>query len=221
MSEQFRKPLVWVGASLLILLITSGAASAQNTILLSPGTGTIRTGDGFSLGTTFTVGANDETVTDLGVWDGPNGNNGSIGDGLITSIPVGLFDSAGTLIANVTVPFGTTGTLLNGFRYSPITPVNLLSGNTYTLAAYYTAQDADVLHDQGGAPSTSADFNNYLAAFTGSNTVGSLSFPTGHTNGTAYVGPNFEYTSTAVPEPATLPLVISGLSVLGVFRRRR
>jgi hypothetical protein len=207
---------------MLVFLAAAGGALGQNTLLLSAGTGNIRTGDGFSLGTTFTVGAANEFVLALGVFDGPNGMNGSIGDGLQSSTPVGLFDSSGTLLASTTIPSGTTATLLNGFRYLPITPVNLLSGNTYTLAAYYSSSDPDVLHDQGGSPSTSSDFTNYLGAFTGSNTVGSLSFPTGHTNGTAYVGPNFQYSST-VPEPMTSLMVLSGLSVLAarVLRRRR
>jgi hypothetical protein len=211
-----------MAACAVIFLFVGGVAWGQNTLLLNAGTGNIRTGDGFSLGTTFTVGSTNEFVLALGVWDAPNGVNGSIGDGLQSGIPVGLFDSGGNLLASMTIPSGTTATLLNGFRYVPITPVDLLAGNTYTLAAYYSSSDADNLHDQGGAPSTSSDFTNYLGAFTGSNTVGSLSFPTGHTNGTAYVGPNFEYSS--VPEPMTSLMMLSGLAVLAartLGRRRR
>jgi hypothetical protein len=222
MSEYFvlTRRCVFAAASLLMFLIAGGVASGQNALLLDAGSGNIRTGNGFSLGTTFTVGSNNETVFDLGVWDGPNGDAGSVGDGLQSSIPVGLFDSGGTLIASTTIPSGTTATLINGFRYVAIAPINLLSGDTYTLAAYYSSSDTDILHDQGGAPSTSPDFNNYLAAFTGSNTVGSLSFPTGHTNGTAYVGPNFEYTAT-VPEPSTIALLIGGgAGLIGLVRRR-
>jgi PEP-CTERM motif-containing protein len=222
MSEQFvRKSFrVWMAASLLIFFIAAGVASGQSTLLLSAGTGGIRTGDGFSLGTTFTVGSTNEFVLDLGVWDGPNSMSGSVGDGLQSSIPVGLFDSSGTLLTSIAVPSGTSATLLNGFRYVPITPIDLIAGQTYTLAAYYSSSDLDILHDQGGSPSTSSDFNSYLGAFTGSNTVGSLSFPTGHTNGTAYVGPNFEYAAT-VPEPSTLLLMLSGLSVLAAKALRR
>jgi len=210
-----------MAACLLIFLFAAGVASGQNTLLLDAGTGNIRTGDGFSLGTTFTVGSTNEFVLALGVWDGANGMNGSVGDGLQSSIPVGLFDSAGTLLASITIPSGTTATLLNGFRYVPIAPIDLLAGDTYTLAAYYSSSALDVLHDQGGSPSTSSDFNSYLGSFTGSNTVGSLSFPTGHTNGTAYVGPNFEYSN--VPEPTTSLLMLSGLSVLAAraLRYRR
>jgi hypothetical protein len=126
------------------------------------------------------------------------------------------------LLATATIPSGTTATLLNGFRYLPIAPVDLLAGNTYTLAAYYSSSDLDNLHDQGGSPSTSSDFNSYLGAFTGRNDVGSLSFPTGHTNGTAYVGPNFEY-SSSVPEPMTSLMMLSGLSLLAakLLGRRR
>src|SRR3984893_14870696 len=215
MSEYFMRKSspVWMAACLLIFLVAGGVASGQNTLLLNAGTGNLRTGDGFSLGTTFTVGSTNEFVLDLGVWDGANGVNGSIGDGLQSSIPVGLFDSVGNLLASATIPSGTTATLLHGFRYVAIAPVNLLAGNTYTLAAYYSSSDPDVLHDQGGSPSTSSDFTNYLGAFTGRNDVGSLSFPTGHTNGTAYVGPNFQYSST-VPEPMTSLMVLSGLSVV-------
>ncbi|HWY52014.1 MAG TPA: PEP-CTERM sorting domain-containing protein [Chthoniobacterales bacterium] len=223
MSEHFvrKGSPVWMASCLVIFLIAAGVASGQNTLLLNAGSGNIRTGDGFSLGTTFTVGSTNEFVFALGVWDGPNGGNGMIGDGLQSSIPVGLFDSSGTLLVSITIPSGTSATLLNGFRYMPIAPIDLLSGDTYTLAAYYSMSDSDVLHDQGGSPTTSSDFNNYLGAFTGSNMVGSLSFPTGHTNGTAYVGPNFRY--TGVPEPATSLLMLSGLSVLAAraLRYRR
>jgi len=221
MSEHFvrKSSRVWITASLFIFLIAAGVASAQNTLLLDAGTGGIRTGDGFSLGTTFTVGSTNEFVLALGVWDGANGMNGSIGDGLQSSIPVGIFDSSGTLLTSITIPSGTSATLFNGFRYVPITPLDLIAGQTYTLAAYYSSSDLDILHDQGGSPSTSSDFNTYLGAFTGSNTVGSLSFPTGHTGGTAYVGPNFQY--SAVPEPATSLLMLSGFSLLAAKRIRR
>src|ERR1700730_11060253 len=215
MSEYFMRKSspVWMAACLLIFLFAAGVASGQNTLLLDAGTGNIRTVGGFSFWRTFRVGFTNEFVLALGVWDGANGMNGSVGDGLQSSIPVGLFDSSGTLLASTTIPSGTTATLLNGFRYVSIAPVNLLSGNTYTLAAYYSSSDPDILHDQGGSPSTSSDFTNYLGAFTGRNDVGSLSFPTGHTNGTAYVGPNFQYSST-VPEPMTSLMVLSGLSVV-------
>ena len=209
-----------VVTGILMFLVAGNLAAVQPTspLLLSSGTGTVRTGDGFSLGTTFTVGSADQTILDLGVFDGANPPGGSVGDGLLSSIPVGLFDSAGNLIASATVPSGTGATLLNGFRYVSITPISLTSGNTYTLAAYYSSSDADTLLDQGGSPSTSTAFQNYLAAFTGSNSVGSLSFPTGHTNGVAYVGPNLEF---AVPEPAASLMTLGGLCLFGIRSARR
>jgi len=177
--------LVLLGA---VLLASQGLAA---TFVVAPDSGSLRTGDGFTLGSSFTVGSSNALVTSLGAWD-----NGS--DGLNFAKPVAIWDSSGNMIASATVGSGTAGTLVGEFRYASIPPVTLTAGQQYTVGVYYSATDPDQLHDHTGAPTMSSDFTGYVATFTGSNTVGSISKPTGGTTGAAYIGPSFQY---VVPEP--------------------
>jgi hypothetical protein len=178
-------------------------------LVVAPDSGSLRTGDGFTLGTAFTVGSSSAKVTSLGAWD-----NGS--DGLSFAKPVAIWDSGGTMIASATVPAGTAGTLVGEFRYTSITPVTLTAGQQYTAGVYYSAADTDSLHDHTGTPTMSSDFTGYVAVFTGSNTVGSISRPTGGATGAEYIGPSFQY---AVPEPASIGTMLLAGSLL-VLRRR-
>jgi hypothetical protein len=76
---------------------------------------------GGTLGYAFTV-TSPIRVTNLGVWD-----YGGNGDGLL---------EPGTQLIQTTIPAGTSGTLVDGYRYVPIAPVILAPGN-YTIGAYY------------------------------------------------------------------------------------
>src|SRR5579871_6817262 len=88
---------------LLCLAAVVPAAPAQ-VLISNPGTASLRTGDGFTLGVSFNVGATSEVVTALGVWVGSNT--------LAAGIPVGIWDgSTNLMIASATVPAGTSATL--------------------------------------------------------------------------------------------------------------
>ncbi|HEY4285434.1 MAG TPA: LamG-like jellyroll fold domain-containing protein, partial [Chthoniobacterales bacterium] len=183
--------------------IVGAPSIAPLPLVITAGSAALRAGDGFTLGTRFTVGSQNETVSAVGAWDGPN-SGGSIGDGLQASKPVAIWDSSGNVVASATVPAGTGGLLVGQFRYVAISPVTLLANQQYILGAYYSSGDPDQLRDQAGGPTMSADFNSYVAAFTGSNTVGSISEPNGFAGGTAYVGPSFLYGGSCDRPPSNM-----------------
>jgi hypothetical protein len=203
----FRTSLLSLAASALL----ASPATAQ-TFVVSPGTGTLRTGSNFTLGSSFTVGNTPVSVFSLGVWD-------SNSDGLAFAKPVGLWDSIGNLVASANVPAGTSGTLVGEFRYTPITPVILSANTSYTVGAFYATSDTDQLHDHIGGtnPTMSSDFNTYAARF---DSATGFSDPTGGASGPAYVGPSFQY-ATVVPEPTSLLLAATGAALLTLRRRRK
>ncbi len=199
----FHVGIIWVLSTALGLSAAGRVAAGPIALFTSPGSGALRTGDGFTLGSKFTVGSNNAIVSSLGVFD-------STGVALAAATPVDIWDSVGSVVAAATVPQGTAD--LNQFAYVSISPVTLLAGHSYTLGAYYSSSaDPAQLRDHSSTPGTSPDFNSYLAAFTGSNTVGSISDPTGTTSGVAYIGPDFLY---VVPEPSTLLLLASGFLLI-------
>ncbi|MCA9734354.1 MAG: T9SS type A sorting domain-containing protein [Deferribacteres bacterium] len=83
-----------------------------------------------TFGWSFTVGAGDVVVSALGIYDSGE-------DGLFTSHEVGIWTSAGVLVASISIPSGTSATLISGCRYVNITPVTLQAGQTYVIGAYY------------------------------------------------------------------------------------
>jgi hypothetical protein len=64
-------------------------------------------------------------VTDLGVWDG---NGGGLADSHIVTI----WTSTGTFVTSGTVLVGTSGTLVDDFRYVSIAPTLLAAGNYWS-----------------------------------------------------------------------------------------
>src|SRR5438874_1416126 len=68
-----------------------------------------------TLGWAFTLGSS-TLVTQIGIWDGPNGGTGTPGDGLAQSHTVTIWTSGGIQRAQVIVP-SSTGPETNNFRY--------------------------------------------------------------------------------------------------------
>jgi Domain of unknown function (DUF4082)/VPDSG-CTERM motif len=166
-----------------------------------------------TLGYSFTLSST-VTVTNLGLWDFLN-------DGLAQSHAVSIWTSTGTQLIQATIPAGTGGTLIDGFRYFSIAPLTLTAG-TYTIAEFNVnagrAGDGILIGDSvTGAPGISYGGNRSEFGFT---------FPSGDPfvlpNG-GYFGPNFEFT-TGAPTPdsgstvSLLGCALLGLAALHGFR---
>ena len=162
-------------------------------------------------GYSFTALA-DLTATDLGIFD-LNLGTLVIGDGLLEPHLVGLWKADGTLLSSVIVPPGGAGTLVGGFRYAPIAPISLQSGETYVVAAHYasgTIGDAYTL--TGFATFT---WDPLIAPVDGRRFDNGFGFPTVNLRD-FFAGPNVIVTSA--PEPGTL--VLLGLGFAGAVSRR-
>lgn len=210
-----------IGSRVLLFLILAAwcaplAAKAQNPGLVSyTGGSTFATfqADGDTVGWAFSLNQS-ITVSQLGF------NDVTPADPLTVAHLVGLWDSAGNLLASIMIQPGSN--LINGFRYEAIAPIVLAAGQTYILGAFYAADNTTADGYVTGA--TSATFDpvlNFLGprrdpdgAQTG------LVFPSVVSAGNGRFGPNMLF--TVVPEPATYALLGAGLTIVGIrFRRRR
>jgi Domain of unknown function (DUF4082) len=202
---------------LAIAILTASLASAAN-LYSDAGGGNDRTGDGFSLGSEFTVSASGLTVIALGIYD-------FTGNALITDHEVGLWDlTAGDVLprADVTVAAGTSNGGVPGFLFVALgSGVALTNGDTYILGAYYpTGSSTDRLLDccQGAAPTMDPAFTAQHGVYSTSAAVGSLSEPT-NIVAHAYVGPNLQF--QPAPEPGTAALTFMAVAALSAYSFRR
>lgn len=109
-----------------------------------------------TVGGRWGIGANPLTVTALGYEDQGR-------DGLNLDHQVGIWDSTGAMVASVTVPAGTGGTLDGAWRYVSLTPpVVLAAGASYWMGAQVFGSDGDGWSDSGG--STAAPFGTTCCA---------------------------------------------------------
>jgi PEP-CTERM motif len=152
-------------------------------------------------------------VTDLGFFDA----SGSAG--LSNSHPVGIWNSGGVLLGSATVPAGTTGTLLDGFRFVSVTPFTLGAGD-YTIGAYGSQTSSDQFEWGLSGSSSVAGLSMGNAVISGYGPT-ALTLPTTveAVVDQAYFGPDFMVASpAAVPEPPTANILAIMLGLAGFFR---
>ena len=205
------KKLLLLAASA-ALLAASAAQAASPAITIDNLTGQALANPPFTLGWSFTTNS-DVTVDQLGLFDDSQ-------DGLTNRFELGLWDDAGALLTSAFLGSGTSGTLINQFRYVDVADVVLARGRKFYIGAYY--QDgADALIFPGVAQNfATASYINF-----GESTFefgGSLARPTlTNSSSPGYFGPNFIGTGGVVPEPATWALMIGGFGLAGAGLRRR
>lgn len=129
-------------------------------------------------------------VTDLGVWDwmarfGPDT------PGLNESHLVTIWDSAGNAVAQATVPAGTNNTLVDVFRYTPLTAPVLLQPGTYTIGAYYSGTSGADPAAFFADPIVTSPYLSYDNSMLWFGDGPPDSFAPGESQG--YFGPNFQF----------------------------
>jgi hypothetical protein len=141
-------------------------------------------------------------VTALGVYD-------DSADGLSIAHDVGIFRvSDQSLVASLTIPSGTGGSLIDGFRYYTLgSGLGLVAGEQYVIAMTMPAGNSDLQFVITNPPTTAPEITYVDSRFGGGST---LAFPT--VTG-LYVpgmfGPNFLFTdAAAVPEPSSIALAV-------------
>jgi hypothetical protein len=208
------------------LVLASGCASgttAYTILVTEPGN---QASSNITLGLDFDVNLPID-VTALGVFD-------SLGDGLIGTLSVAIFDRNTQLIVGPTLSFtGSGDTLVGATRFRSITPLMLLPGN-YTVGSwgYGSGADPNGCSFCGNQFTLSTeDTGGGLITFVGSGRTSPYSPPPGG----AYpiyptnIGPsnvwhagNFQFTGiSAIPEPGTLGMFgLGGATLLGLIKLR-
>ncbi|MEX0676189.1 MAG: PEP-CTERM sorting domain-containing protein, partial [Pirellulales bacterium] len=159
------------------------------------------------------------SITSLGFFDRDD-------DGLNVAHQVGIWDSDQNLIGSTVIPSGTSASLVNGFRYVSVAPINLASGQNYIIAATQPSPSDNeiwitVAHDFSVDPNLSYEAQRFIQ---GIGLGASLTFPTNQfvpSGDVRNFGPNFQF--NVVPEPSSFVLAIGvglGLLFAGLWRSR-
>jgi len=192
---------------LIAALLCSVAAFADTAAIVPTGVSSGLDSRNFTTGWAFSL-SNSISVTALGYFDAD-------ADGLLSNHNVGIFTSGGTLLVSAIVPNGVAGTLNGGYRYIGISPFALGAGSYVIGGLSIDSNDpivyaASAFNPAAGITLDATDlftFNDVLA------------FPDQH--GNTYANPNFQFTSSAVPEPAVFSLMSLGLAGLGLLKLRQ
>lgn len=164
-----------------------------------------------SLGYRFTANS-DVSVSALGYYD-PGGVS------LTATHEVGIFSSAGTLLASATV--SNAGFVLDDFRYANLgSALSLTGGLDYYIAG--TTLGADLWVYQASNIVTDPAIS-YVASYFVSSTGGVLAFPANLASAREYMTVNFliDGQPAAVPEPSTWALAcVAMVAGLGGYVRK-
>jgi hypothetical protein len=212
-SLDMRKFLMSTVITSAFLLSFSNLASASTVALTDPEGSHFSAGSDQLYAWIFSVNT-PITVTSLGVYDENK-------LGLADSHAVGIFrQSNQSLLGSVTVPSGECGTLLDHFCFQSVSPFGL-TPDTYVIAMTMPFSTSDLQVAAATSYSTASEITYLNSAFDGSSV---LAFPNPGYNGAfspGMFGPDFTFTSSAVPEPSTYSAIGAGLIALFTLARRR
>jgi Domain of unknown function (DUF4082) len=203
--------------SIMLLALIAGQPAIASIIAVLPNnTGGFQNsnyGSNVTLGWGFTL-ADAVTVTDLGYFDG----NG----GLTDAHPVGIWNSIGDLVAEATVPSGSTADLVSGFRFVPIAPV-VLGPDTYSVGGYANATSPDEFRFEVPLVTTVPGLSFGPAnLFTQADSLTQPITPADAFSQDGYFGPDFMVSSpTGVPEPSDIGISLLALAAIVMGRHFR
>ncbi len=203
---QCGRKLRCVSVFLCLLVVSASASKADTTALTVTSVGAASNVGNYSLGWRFTANSS-VTVDQLGYWD-----QGL--DGFASPHQVGLYDLAGNLLTSTTV--ASSDPLTADFRYHATSSYTLTAGDDYYLMG--VAGSDNYIYNASISTDPAV---TYVAGEYNSVADGTLKSPD-LANSNIYLGPNFKYTTSAVPEASTASTFFAAMFVVGAcsFNRR-
>lgn len=207
-------------------LVTLATASQAATLVYNDTTAAGNSTYPFIVSDNFTVNEGGLTVTNLAVFDSTKGT-------INTDLYVGLYND--TTNSVVIAPVDFNGTAYNGTGGSyyvtmAVTPVSLISGDTYSVEAY-GFNNTFLYVDTSGPSAVTFNGSPGLSNVSSSNENGQAGSPLCNMiTGANCSGTNFNThpddffgagSLVVTPLPAALPLFAGGLGLVGMFARRR